>query len=90
MLCLSILPVFVWIRVLSGLCDIVLARVYSHTTLEELAKEASIPIINGLSDLYHPIQILADFLTLQVQTLSTGLLIWVVKGSQDNHITVID
>lgn len=53
-------------RVLSGLCDIVLARVYSHSTLEELHKEASIPIINGLSDLYHPIQILADFLTLQV------------------------
>lgn len=53
-------------RVLSGLCDIVLARVYSHSTLEELDREASIPIINGLSDLYHPIQILADFLTLQV------------------------
>ncbi|CAL8267139.1 unnamed protein product [Lota lota] len=52
-------------RVLSGLCDIVLARVYSHSTLEELEKEATIPIINGLSDLYHPIQILADFLTLQ-------------------------
>lgn len=39
---------------------------YSHSTLEDLDKEASIPIINGLSDLYHPIQILADFLTLQV------------------------
>ena len=77
-LSISILPVFVWIRVLSGLCDIVLARVYSHATLEELAKEASIPIINGLSDLYHPIQILADFLTLQVQTPSSGLLIWVL------------
>ena len=57
-------------RVLSGLCDIVLARVYSHSTLEELEKEATIPIINGLSDLYHPIQILADFLTLQVAGLS--------------------
>ncbi|KAM6934667.1 ornithine transcarbamylase, mitochondrial [Xenentodon cancila] len=52
-------------RVLSGLCDIVLARVYNHSTLEELDREASIPIINGLSDLFHPIQILADFLTLQ-------------------------
>jgi len=57
-------------RVLSGLCDIVLARVYHHSTLEELDKEASIPIINGLSDLYHPIQILADFLTLQVPCFS--------------------
>lgn len=54
-------------RVLSSLTDIVLARVYSHSTLEQLDKEASVPIINGLSDLYHPIQILADLLTLQVQ-----------------------
>lgn len=53
-------------RVLSRQCDIVLARVDSHTTLVELDKEASVPIINGLSDIYHPIQILADFLTLQV------------------------
>ncbi|KAI5621422.1 ornithine carbamoyltransferase, mitochondrial [Silurus asotus] len=52
-------------RVLSSLTDIVLARVYSHSTLEELNQEAYVPIINGLSDLYHPIQILADLLTLQ-------------------------
>ena len=55
-------------RVLSGLTDIVLARVYNHSTLEQLDKEASIPIINGLSELYHPIQILADLLTLNVHT----------------------
>ncbi|MBN3291887.1 OTC protein, partial [Polypterus senegalus] len=52
-------------RVLSGLTDLVLARVYKHSVLEELARESSVPIINGLSDLYHPIQILADYLTLQ-------------------------
>lgn len=46
--------------------DAVLARVYKQSDLDILAKEASIPIINGLSDLYHPIQILADYLTLQV------------------------
>ncbi|XP_028657109.1 ornithine transcarbamylase, mitochondrial [Erpetoichthys calabaricus] len=52
-------------RVLSRLTDLVLARVYKHSVLEELARESSVPIINGLSDLYHPIQILADYLTLQ-------------------------
>jgi ornithine carbamoyltransferase len=46
--------------------DAVLARVYKQSDLDILAKEASIPIVNGLSDLYHPIQILADYLTLQV------------------------
>lgn len=67
-------------RVLSGFCDIVLARVYSHSTLEELDKEATIPIINGLSDLYHPIQILADFLTLQVLQLISFLQISPTKS----------
>uniref|UniRef100_A0A3B4A7P3 ornithine carbamoyltransferase n=1 Tax=Periophthalmus magnuspinnatus TaxID=409849 RepID=A0A3B4A7P3_9GOBI len=74
-------------RVLSGLCDIVLARVYSHSTLEDLAKEASIPIINGLSDMYHPIQILADFLTLQEHYGSlNGLTVsWIGDGNNVLH-----
>ncbi|XP_069035268.1 ornithine carbamoyltransferase, mitochondrial-like [Lepisosteus oculatus] len=53
------------LRVLSGLTDLILARVHSHATTEELAREAAVPVINGLSDLCHPLQILADFLTLQ-------------------------
>ncbi|KAM4797402.1 ornithine transcarbamylase, mitochondrial [Rhinophrynus dorsalis] len=52
-------------RVLSGMTDAVLARVYHQSDLDLLAKEATIPIVNGLSDFYHPIQILADYLTLQ-------------------------
>lgn len=74
-------------RVLSGLCDIVLARVYSHSTLEELDKEASIPIINGLSDLYHPIQILADYLTLQEHygSLSGLTVSWIGDGNNVLH-----
>ncbi|XP_053313409.1 ornithine transcarbamylase, mitochondrial [Spea bombifrons] len=52
-------------RVLSGMTDAVLARVYQQSDLEVLAKEATIPIVNGLSDSYHPIQILADYLTIQ-------------------------
>ncbi len=45
--------------------DVVVARVYAHSTLEELARNCSKPVINALSDLYHPCQILADMLTLQ-------------------------
>ncbi|KAM6143556.1 ornithine transcarbamylase, mitochondrial isoform 2-T2 [Erethizon dorsatum] len=52
-------------RVLSSMTDAVLVRVFKHSDLDILAKEASIPIVNGLSDMYHPIQILADYLTLQ-------------------------
>lgn len=57
---------FVCCRVLSGFVDIVLARVYRHNDLEVLASEGSIPVVNGLSELYHPLQALADFLTLRV------------------------
>lgn len=52
-------------RVLAGMTNAILARVYKQADLEQLAQEASIPIVNGLSDSYHPIQILADYLTIQ-------------------------
>ena len=44
----------------------ILARVYGQDILEDLALEASIPVISGLSDTYHPLQILADLLTIEV------------------------
>ncbi|MBL8764537.1 MAG: ornithine carbamoyltransferase [Phycisphaerae bacterium] len=44
--------------------DVIVARVFSHAAVEELAAHASIPVINALSDLHHPCQALADYLTL--------------------------
>jgi len=44
--------------------DGIMARTYGHGTLEELALHADVPVINGLSDLLHPCQLLADYLTL--------------------------
>ena len=52
-------------RVLSRYCDGIMARTYGHATVEELARHASVPVINGLSDLLHPCQALADFLTVR-------------------------
>ena len=52
-------------RVLSRYVHCIMARVNRHTDLERLAKAATVPVINGLSDLHHPVQILADLLTLQ-------------------------
>ncbi|XP_076444799.1 ornithine transcarbamylase, mitochondrial-like [Babylonia areolata] len=52
-------------RVLSTMSDLILARVYGQEDLTVLADEASVPVISGLSDMYHPLQTLADFLTLQ-------------------------
>lgn len=49
--------------VLSGYADIIMARVFGHDVVQDLAKYASVPVINGLSDLLHPCQILGDLLT---------------------------
>jgi ornithine carbamoyltransferase len=45
--------------------EAIMARVYLHSTVEELAKHSSKPVVNGLSDLVHPVQLLADYQTIQ-------------------------
>ena len=52
-------------RVLSRYVDLIVARVYLHTDVVGLARHATIPVVNALSDLEHPCQILADLLTLR-------------------------
>lgn len=51
-------------RVISGYVDAIMARVFDHNHVVELAKWASIPVINGLSDYNHPCQAMADALTI--------------------------
>jgi ornithine carbamoyltransferase len=52
-------------RTLSLYLNCIIARVYDHADVQKLADYASIPVINGLSDTFHPCQILADLLTIQ-------------------------
>ena len=51
-------------RVISRMCDLIMARVNRHETLEEFAKFSRVPVINGLSDKFHPAQLMADYLTM--------------------------
>ena len=51
-------------RVLSRYCDVLAIRTFKQSVLEEYAKWATIPVINALTDLEHPCQALADFLTM--------------------------
>ncbi|MRJ06755.1 MAG: ornithine carbamoyltransferase [Epsilonproteobacteria bacterium] len=51
-------------RVLSRMVDMVMIRTYGHDRLEEFARYSSIPVINGLTDLCHPVQLLADLMTM--------------------------
>ena len=56
-------PVSDTARVLSSMLDAVVIRTANHELLEIYSQNSSIPVINGLSNLYHPCQILADLMT---------------------------
>ena len=74
-------------RVLSRYVDGLVVRTYSQDVLEELAAAASIPVINGLTDLYHPCQILSDLMTiLEKKGKLEGLkIVWVGDGNNVAH-----
>lgn len=55
-------------RVYSRYVDAIMLRTFAQSTLEELARWATIPVINGLSDMYHPCQVLSDLLTVTEET----------------------
>lgn len=50
--------------VISSMVDMIMIRTHMHERLEEFARYASVPVINGLSDMFHPMQLLADYLTM--------------------------
>jgi ornithine carbamoyltransferase len=52
-------------RVLSGMCDAIMARVFEHQKILNLAKWATVPVINGLTDYNHPCQAMADLMTVR-------------------------
>eukprot|EP00525_Craspedostauros_australis_P006031 CAMPEP_0198113072 /NCGR_PEP_ID=MMETSP1442-20131203/4823_1 /TAXON_ID= /ORGANISM="Craspedostauros australis, Strain CCMP3328" /LENGTH=346 /DNA_ID=CAMNT_0043770061 /DNA_START=221 /DNA_END=1261 /DNA_ORIENTATION=+ len=74
--------------VLARFNSLVLARVFSHSDIEELAKYSTVPIINALSDLHHPLQTLADIMALQQHfgaDLEGKTLAWVGDGNNVLH-----
>lgn len=78
-------------KVLSHYVDAIMIRTFSHNRVIELAEHASIPIINGLTDLYHPCQALADLLTIQeVKGELTGIqMAYVGDGNNVAHSLMI-
>ncbi len=70
-------------RTLSRYVDIIMARVYEHSTIDTLAKNSSVPVINGLSNSFHPCQILADLMTIKEKKgkLKGLKLAWVGDGN---------
>ena len=78
-------------RVLSGYCDGVMARVFDHEHVVQLAQWATVPIINGLSDFSHPCQALADIYTIweQAGKLEGMSLAYVGDGSNNVATSLI-
>ncbi|OEU80811.1 MAG: ornithine carbamoyltransferase [Desulfobacterales bacterium S5133MH4] len=74
-------------HVLSRYVDGLVVRTYSQDLLKELAASASIPVINGLTDLYHPCQVLSDLMTiLEKRGKLEGLkIVWVGDGNNVAH-----
>lgn len=75
-------------RMLSGYAHAVVYRTFGHDRVETLAAHASIPVVNGLSDDYHPCQLLADLMTVQSHTggrLEGVRVAWIGDGNNMAH-----
>ena len=70
-------------RVLSRYVDGIMIRTFAHQDVEELAKYADVPVINGLTDLLHPCQVLADLLTVRSEfgTIEDKKYAWIGDGN---------
>jgi len=73
-------------EVLSRFNSIILARVYGHKDVDELAQYATVPVINALSDMHHPLQTLADLMALEqhfgADNIRGKTLAWVGDGNK--------
>eukprot|EP01038_Epipyxis_sp_PR26KG_P004964 gene4964-6939_t len=77
--------------VLSRFNDIILARVFKHDDVVELAQNSTVPVINALSDMHHPLQTLADLMTLKEHfgSVKGKTLAWVGDGNNVLHDLMI-
>ncbi len=71
-------------RVLSRYCDVIAIRTFKHSDLEEYAKWSTKPVINALTDLEHPCQALADFLTIKEEFLDFKNVVLTYIGDGNN------
>ena len=70
----------------SRYCDIIMARLFKQEDIEELANNATVPVINGLTDIFHPCQILSDLLTIYEKKKKLSGLKLCFVGDGNNNI----
>lgn len=73
-------------RVISRMCDMVMIRTFGHERLEEFASYSKVPVINGLTDSYHPVQLLADYMTMiEYGVAENAVVAYVGDGNNMTH-----
>ena len=73
-------------RVISRMVDMVMIRTFEQSKIEEFAKYSKVPVINGLTDTYHPVQLMADYMTIQEAGLEKDLVVaYVGDGNNMTH-----
>ncbi len=74
-------------QVLSRMCDAIFIRTFAHADVEELARHATIPVVNALTDAHHPLQALADLMTIEehLGALPGKTIAWIGDGNNVFH-----
>lgn len=73
-------------RVISRMVDMVMIRTFEQSKLEEFAHHSKVPVINGLTNEYHPVQLMADYMTIQEAGLEENLIVaYVGDGNNLAH-----
>ena len=73
-------------RVISSMCDMVMIRTFEHSMIEEFAEYSKVPVINGLTDTYHPVQLLADYMTMvEYEIAEDAIVAYVGDGNNMTH-----
>lgn len=74
-------------KVISRMCDIMMARLFEHEHIIELAENSTVPVINALTDYSHPCQVLADLMTIREHFGKTEGLTLAYVGDSNNNVT---
>ncbi|MBU1989252.1 ornithine carbamoyltransferase [bacterium] len=73
-------------RVISSMCDMVMIRTFEHSMVEEFSSFSKVPVINGLTDSFHPVQLLADYMTMVEYGVSENAVVaYVGDGNNMTH-----
>ncbi len=72
-------------RVISRMVDMVMIRTFEQSKIEEFAHYSKVPVINGLTDAYHPVQIMTDYLTIIESGIKNPIVAYVGDGNNITH-----